>query len=184
GRHLDVLVIDCLRLLPHTSHYGLPQALLTSSLLRPTRTYLTGFAHRTTHSQWISVGRSWSESGWSIRGVKNIQRLEEMDVLQIPPQDVDPYVFNETSQIIENAASGDDFAFVRLAREMTESIALKEILGDVACEVQGKVMLRQASATTWVRPAYDGLNVFIGVGEQGKRVWDDSPEEDKVDDDN
>ncbi|KAH8922602.1 hypothetical protein BT69DRAFT_1297824 [Atractiella rhizophila] len=184
GRHLDVLVIDCLRLLPHTSHYGLPQALLTSSLLRPTRTYLTGFAHRTTHSQWISVGRSWSESGWSIRGVKNIQRLEEMDVLQIPPQDVDPYVFNETSQIIENAASGDDFAFVRLAREMTESIALKEILGDVACEVQGKAMLRQASATTWVRPAYDGLNVFIGVGEQGKRVWDDSPEEDRVDDDN
>ncbi|KAH8924897.1 hypothetical protein BT69DRAFT_1318591 [Atractiella rhizophila] len=177
GRHLDVLVIDCLRLLPHISHYGLPQALLTSGLLHPTRTYLTGFAHRATHSQWASVAEDWGEGEWRVNGREKIRRLGEMDVLQVPPSDLGAERIKEKSRRIDKAADGAESAFVEIAREMTEKIAIENVLGDVARQVQGKVMMRQKVVGTWVRPAYDGLNVFVGVNEQGRRVWDDSPEE-------
>ncbi len=42
---LDVLVLDCLRLEPHPTHFNLDQALETIERLRPRKTYLTHLGH-------------------------------------------------------------------------------------------------------------------------------------------
>ncbi|KAH8924898.1 hypothetical protein BT69DRAFT_1260899 [Atractiella rhizophila] len=173
GRPLDVLVIDCLRLLPHASHYGIAQALLTSSLLRPTRTYLTGFAHRATHSEWTRVGKEWGKGEWKINGRERVERKGAMDVL-FPA--TSSQVSLGTKEEFERGIEKDEEAFVKMAREMTEKTAIEDILGEVAYEALGKVMMQQMALGTWARPAYDGLNIFVEDDVRGKKVWDDSPE--------
>lgn len=44
-QNLEVLVLDCLRLKPHTTHLNLDQALALISLLKPEKTYLTHLGH-------------------------------------------------------------------------------------------------------------------------------------------
>src|SRR5258708_308582 len=51
-----LLILLCLHLTPHSSHYGLLQALLTAHRLRPRRTYLVGLAHGLTHAELTLVG--------------------------------------------------------------------------------------------------------------------------------
>ena len=53
---LPVFVLDCLHLEPHTSHYGLVQALTTARRAAATRTYLTGFSHDVSHDEYITLG--------------------------------------------------------------------------------------------------------------------------------
>ncbi|KAF8334085.1 uncharacterized protein EI90DRAFT_3015134 [Cantharellus anzutake] len=50
--------LDCLRTSPHSSHFGLLQALLTAHRLRPPRTYLVGFGHELTHAEWTLIGET------------------------------------------------------------------------------------------------------------------------------
>ncbi|WP_010582074.1 MBL fold metallo-hydrolase [Schlesneria paludicola] len=42
---LDVLIIDALRDEPHTTHFGIPQALAAAERVKPRRTYLTHVSH-------------------------------------------------------------------------------------------------------------------------------------------
>ena len=42
---LDVLVLDCLRRQPHTTHFGLAEALAVTAQLQPRRTLLTHISH-------------------------------------------------------------------------------------------------------------------------------------------
>ena len=42
---LDVLIIDALRDEPHTTHFGIPQALAAAERVKPKRTYLTHVSH-------------------------------------------------------------------------------------------------------------------------------------------
>ncbi|EGG04469.1 Hypothetical protein MELLADRAFT_78359 [Melampsora larici-populina 98AG31] len=49
---LPILIIDTLRLKPHTSHFGLAEAVSTASRLGAQRTYLLGFTHGVTHECW------------------------------------------------------------------------------------------------------------------------------------
>ncbi|KAH9819425.1 beta-lactamase-like protein [Melampsora americana] len=49
---LPILVIDTLRLKPHTSHFGLAEAVATADRLGAQRTYLLGFTHGVTHECW------------------------------------------------------------------------------------------------------------------------------------
>ena len=46
---LDVLVLDCLRREPHTTHFGLAQALAVAAELAPRRTLLTHLSHDLDH---------------------------------------------------------------------------------------------------------------------------------------
>jgi phosphoribosyl 1,2-cyclic phosphate phosphodiesterase len=46
---LDVLVLDCLRREPHTTHFGLKQSLAVVEQLRPKRTLLTHMSHELEH---------------------------------------------------------------------------------------------------------------------------------------
>lgn len=52
-----VVLLDCLFLTTHTSHFGLLDALATVLRLAPTRTYLFGFAHHVAHEEWAALGR-------------------------------------------------------------------------------------------------------------------------------
>lgn len=45
---LPILVLDTLRLLPHTSHFGIAEAVATAQRLCAQRTYLLGFTHGVT----------------------------------------------------------------------------------------------------------------------------------------
>ena len=52
-RGLSVLVLDCLRLEPHGTHFNLDQALETVSKLRPRKTILTHLGHDFDYVKWV-----------------------------------------------------------------------------------------------------------------------------------
>lgn len=65
-RDLDVLVLDCLRIRPHTTHLWLERALEYIEKLKPRRTYLTHITHEVKHardSALLPAGVSWAYDG-------------------------------------------------------------------------------------------------------------------------
>lgn len=50
-----VLVLDCLRIQPHTSHFGLKQAMEAVRRLKAQRSYFVGFTHDHTHEDYADV---------------------------------------------------------------------------------------------------------------------------------
>jgi phosphoribosyl 1,2-cyclic phosphate phosphodiesterase len=50
---LSVLVLDCLRLTAHATHFNLDKALETVSKLKPKKTFLTHLGHELDYSKWI-----------------------------------------------------------------------------------------------------------------------------------
>lgn len=53
---LPVLIMDCLRLRPHTSHLGLLEAMRATRRVNALRTYLTGFSHDVAHDEYVKLG--------------------------------------------------------------------------------------------------------------------------------
>jgi len=53
---LPVFVLDCLHLDSHISHFGLVDALDTALKVGAQRTYLTGFSHRISHDEYVTLG--------------------------------------------------------------------------------------------------------------------------------
>ena len=51
-KDLSVLVLDCLRLTPHNTHFNLEQALDTVSKLKPKKTFLTHLGHEFEYAKW------------------------------------------------------------------------------------------------------------------------------------
>ena len=51
-----VVVLDCLRLHPHTSHLGIKDATNIARRLGAQRTYLTGFGHEVSHDEYVTIG--------------------------------------------------------------------------------------------------------------------------------
>lgn len=60
---MPVLVLDCLRVMAHTSHMGIQEAVATVRRLNPRRTYLTGFGHEVSHDEFITVGKAAGQEG-------------------------------------------------------------------------------------------------------------------------
>ena len=58
GKPLPVLVLDCLRLRPHTSHIGLEGAVSIARRIHAKRTYLTGFSHDVAHDEYVTIGEA------------------------------------------------------------------------------------------------------------------------------
>jgi len=52
---LPLLVLDCLKVLNHPSHFGLAQSIDALQRIRPLRTYFVGFAHGPTHDAWVHL---------------------------------------------------------------------------------------------------------------------------------
>lgn len=53
---IPVLALDCLRLEPHTSHFGIVEAVETARRVKAGRTYLTGFGHYVSHDEYVAIG--------------------------------------------------------------------------------------------------------------------------------
>ena len=70
-RNLDVLVLDCLRFRPHTTHLWLERALEYVFELRPRRTYFTHMAHDILHardSARLPPGVKFAYDGLEVEG--------------------------------------------------------------------------------------------------------------------
>lgn len=67
---LSVLVLDCLRLNPHGTHFNLDQALELVAQVRPKKTYLTHMGHDFSYSRWakkLPKGVALAYDGLKIR---------------------------------------------------------------------------------------------------------------------
>ena len=53
---LPVLVLDCLSLNNHPSHFGLADAMATARQVAAERTYLLGFSHKVSHDEYVTFG--------------------------------------------------------------------------------------------------------------------------------
>ncbi|KAI6134090.1 beta-lactamase-like protein [Pisolithus croceorrhizus] len=58
GGRKSVLVIDCLRLRPHTSHMGVRDAAATVQRIAAERSYLIGFSHDLHHEEWVTIAKA------------------------------------------------------------------------------------------------------------------------------
>ncbi|GJJ09562.1 hypothetical protein Clacol_003785 [Clathrus columnatus] len=56
------LIVDCLRIKPHISHFGLAQAVATARKLGAQRTYMVGFSHEILHDDWERLGKYFQNS--------------------------------------------------------------------------------------------------------------------------
>ncbi|KAF8528032.1 beta-lactamase-like protein [Hysterangium stoloniferum] len=58
-RPYSVFIVDCLKLIPHISHFGLAQAVTAARRLggMELNTYLVGFSHDISHATWEKIGR-------------------------------------------------------------------------------------------------------------------------------
>ncbi|KAF8898473.1 beta-lactamase-like protein [Infundibulicybe gibba] len=77
---LPVLVLDCLGLEQHTSHFGIRQAVENARQIGATRTYLTGFGHRVTHDEYVTLGEI---VGGSVKGPETLSESEQAGVKKI-----------------------------------------------------------------------------------------------------
>jgi phosphoribosyl 1,2-cyclic phosphate phosphodiesterase len=69
-RGISVLILDCLRLKPHGTHFNLDQALETVSILKPKRTFLTHLGHELEYVEWarkLPKGVSFAYDGLTIK---------------------------------------------------------------------------------------------------------------------
>jgi len=55
---LPMLVLDCLRLQPHTSHLGFEGSVEVARRIKALRTYFTGFSHEVSHDEWVTLGEA------------------------------------------------------------------------------------------------------------------------------
>lgn len=55
-KSIPVLALDCLRLEPHTSHFGIVEAVRAVRRVEAGRTYLTGFTHDLSHEEYVTIG--------------------------------------------------------------------------------------------------------------------------------
>ncbi|KAK7468480.1 hypothetical protein VKT23_002988 [Stygiomarasmius scandens] len=54
-RPLPLCILDCLNLKPHTSHFGLKQAINAAREIGAQRTYFTGFSHQVGHEEYVTI---------------------------------------------------------------------------------------------------------------------------------
>ncbi|KAI5123712.1 hypothetical protein M0805_000306 [Coniferiporia weirii] len=94
-----VFVLDCLRIKPHMSHFGLKQAVDAVRRLKARRSYLVGFTHDLTHEDYAEI----------------LQAIGEVSVS----------------------------------------------ISDASETVRGALEVMSEGEPQWVRPAYDGLRMFI-----------------------
>ncbi|QRV96844.1 beta-lactamase superfamily protein [Ceratobasidium sp. AG-Ba] len=80
---LPVLVVDCLGLEPHISHFSLRQSIEAARRVAPLRTYLTGFDHGVPHEKYVDITE---RLGGLAFGQPSPQPLSNVDVGQLVAQ--------------------------------------------------------------------------------------------------
>lgn len=97
---IPVLVLDCLRIKPHPSHFGLKQSVEVVRRFKARQSYLVGFTHDMTQEEYTEILRS-------VEG--------------------------------------------------------KQDLSNVSSDVRQAIDLIDGGESQWVRPAFDGLRLFISM---------------------
>jgi len=120
--NLPVFVLDCLGLEKHISHFGLVDALDTALKVAARRTYLTGFSHKVSHDEYVTL-----------------------------------------SEFIQRGGNGITTDTPRLTARVHEGLALiQKYYGDLLLPHQ-QAMINMGKEGIWLRPAHDGLRVFISA---------------------
>ncbi|GAA5943610.1 hypothetical protein JCM10213_008922 [Rhodosporidiobolus nylandii] len=155
---LQALVIDCLRLEPFTSHFGLGQAVATARRLGAEKSWLIGFGHRTSHALWTHACTLLSSGAHST--------FPSSPSVPIPQGTFFYELYSgHPSPLLE-----DQEVFGQRALQAVESWALAAAVdesGRGGKEVDEKER-ETWEAKVWVRPAVDGMTIHTGA-----QVWDD-----------
>lgn len=80
-----VLVLDCLHLRTHTSHFGLEQAVETARRIGAQRTFLLGFGHEVAHEEWATILRAVHDPCAARKGMEGLSKVERRGVEMVPP---------------------------------------------------------------------------------------------------
>ncbi|KAJ7596721.1 beta-lactamase-like protein [Mycena floridula] len=86
---LLLCVLDCLHILSHPSHLGLKDSIATARRIGAARTYLTGFSHRVSHDEYVTITEAVSgkpaPEELTITEKKGLEMLGEGKVQWIRP---------------------------------------------------------------------------------------------------
>ncbi|KAG8748051.1 hypothetical protein FRC10_009803 [Ceratobasidium sp. 414] len=82
SKRYRLLVIDCLKLEAHTSHFGLQGTVEAARRLNAQRAYMVGFGHGIPHSDWVSIGK---RLGGKELGEEEVQRPHVTKALEMVP---------------------------------------------------------------------------------------------------
>jgi hypothetical protein len=84
---LPLLVLDCLHIRPHTSHFGLAQAAACARRVGARKTLLLGFSHEVAHEEWERIlpalegtrpsAAEMDAQGWSAVERDGLQVIED-----------------------------------------------------------------------------------------------------------
>ncbi|POY72085.1 hypothetical protein BMF94_4892 [Rhodotorula taiwanensis] len=155
---LKALIVDCLRVEPFASHFGIGQAVETARKLGAERNYLVGFGHRTSHRLWLALTRSLSLPPASLPALPSHLTIDPAVPTPRPAHDWQYYSGHS------DPTREDEDEFVLHARWATESwlaaaaAAAPEV--DGAKDANGA--RRQADEAVWIRPAVDGMTIRFG----------------------
>jgi hypothetical protein len=81
GGPAPLLVLDCLRLLKHTSHFGLQEAAGAAREMGARRTLLVGFSHDVAHEEWARILPAARGTLPSREGMSKVER-EGIELLE------------------------------------------------------------------------------------------------------
>ncbi|KAH9835841.1 beta-lactamase-like protein [Rhodofomes roseus] len=90
GKVPPVFVLDCLRILSHTSHYGIEDSVRTARRMKAKRTYLLGFSHDLQHDDWVTIaeaagGENHEGSKLALIDEHRLRGLREGDPVWVRP---------------------------------------------------------------------------------------------------
>ena len=85
----SVAVVDCLRPLKHTSHFGLKEAVSTARRIGAVRTYCVGFGHEVSHASYEKIfgaidGQDY-RNGLTVTEEEGIGMIEPGDPIWVRP---------------------------------------------------------------------------------------------------
>ena len=85
----SVAVIDCLRPLSHTSHFGLREAVSTARRIGAIRSYCVGIGHEVSHASYEkifgAVDGQDNRDGWTATEQEAVRMIEPGDPIWIRP---------------------------------------------------------------------------------------------------
>ncbi|BGP58566.1 hypothetical protein JCM8202_002328 [Rhodotorula sphaerocarpa] len=158
---LKALVVDCLRVEPFASHFGMGQAVETARKLGADRTYLLGFGHRTSHELWLALTRALSlpSTSPSLPSLPSHLPISSTTPVPRPPQDRNYLLYSGHPSPTEE----DEDEFVLHARWSTECWLAAARAAETTTEEERRVLEEEA---VWIRPAVDGMTVHFGASRE------------------
>lgn len=103
---LPVIILDCLTLKSHTSHFGLVDALDTALGVAAQRTYLTGFGHRVSHDEYVTLGEMIQRGSGTLTTDASQQTARVQDGLELIKQYFTGLSLPHQQALIDTGAKG------------------------------------------------------------------------------